>query len=393
MIRSRVLFLVLSLVVLLPLATGTLWSQAVRRGADDSDSIYRYLAIFSEVFGLVRDSYVDPTEPAQLLAGAMEGATEALDPFSAYVPAASRTDYEQALAIGRSRSGIAIARDHGIAFVLAVEEGSPGATAGFQAGDILAEIDGRSTRDLPHWQLDRLFAGELGSRLACRVVRQGDTHRLDLELADYTPPAPRLETPHEGVGLLRIAHFEAATAERVRPLLAELAGRGVDKLLLDLRGLAGGPGAAGYAVAGLFAEGELGRLVRRGETLQEFRGAAPAWQGDVVVLVDAGTQGPAEALASALRARTNAKLVGVRTFGWAGERDFVAVGDGAQLYLTTAFYTQPDGALLNSGLAPDLQVDDLQRSFGERDKPLGDLILERGIEVLSGAAGAARQAA
>jgi len=60
--------------------------------------------------------------------------------------------------------------------------------------------------------------------------------------------------------------------------------------------------------------------------------------------------------------------------------------------VTTAFYAAPDGTPIAKGLGPDLLVDELQRSFVEREKPLSELILERGIELLSGAE-TARQAA
>jgi carboxyl-terminal processing protease len=180
----------------------------------------------------------------------------------------------------------------------------------------------------------------------------------------------------------------------VRPLAEQLAAQGAPKLLVDLRSIAGGPGRTGYQVAKLFAAGDLGTLAERSRTEESFHGdAAPVWKGEIVVLVDGGTQGPAEVLAAALRQRAGARLVGVRTFGYAGERHFVDLDDGARLLLTRAFYTAPDGTALSKGLAPDLLVDDLQRSFGERDKPLSDLILERGIELLEGQGPAVKAAA
>jgi carboxyl-terminal processing protease len=391
--RTRVLFLVVSLALTVPLVAGVLWSAAVERRADDGgDSLYKYLTMFSEVLGLVRNDYVDPPDAEKLLAGALDGATDALDPFSVFVPREARTEFARALEVGRSRSGISLVHDHGIAYVLAVEEGSPAASAGFVAGDVLAEVNGGSTRELAHWRLERLLAGQPGDELAVEVLRQGDTHDLTLKLGDYAPPRPALSEAG-GLPLLRLPSIGPGVAAEVRPLLEQLAASGAPRLLLDLRGVAGGVPVSGYEVAALLAEGNLGRRVARGATLRDFGGAPPVWKGEMVVLVDGGTQGPAELLAAALRERVGARLVGARTFGWAGERELVELSDGAGLVLTTSFYCGPDGTPMSKGLAPEVLVDDLQRSFGERDKPLGDLILERGIEVLSGAAGAARQAA
>lgn len=390
--RNRVLFLAASLALTVPLVGGVLWSAAAERRDDGGDSLYKYLAMFSEVFGLVRNDYVDPTEAGDLLAGALDGATDALDPFSVFVPREARTEFARVLEVGRSRTGISLVHDHGVAYVLAVEDGSPAAAAGLEAGDVLAEIDGGSTRDLPHWRLERLLAGEPGTRFEIEVLRQGDAKKLSLTLAEYAPPRPSLSEAG-GLPLLRLPSFGAATAGEARALLEQLAARGAGKLLVDLRGVAGGAPAAGFELAALFAEGSLGRRVARERTLREFAGAPPVWKGEIVALVDGGTQGPAELLAAVLRDRAGARLVGARTFGWAGEREMVDLSDGAALLLTTSFYSGPDGAPMSKGLAPEFLVDDLQRSFGERDKPLGELILERGIEILSGAGEAARQAA
>jgi carboxyl-terminal processing protease len=305
MTRSRVLFLVLSIVVLVPVVTGMLWSQVGERRAGESggDSLYKYLAIFSEVFGLVRDNYVDQPDTGLLLAGAMDGATDALDPFSAFVPESARADYERVLEVGRSRSGLTIVKDHGIAYALAVEEGSPAETAGIEAGDIVAELDGRSTREMSLGRVQRLLAGDQGTALAAKLLRQGDSHAATLTLAAYPTPEPRLEEVR-GVALLRVRSFGPETAARVRGLLEALAARRADKLLVDLRGVAGGAGEAGVEVARLFAQGDLGRLAGRGGEPRTFRGEAPPlWSGAIAVLVDGGTQGAAEVLAAALRER------------------------------------------------------------------------------------------
>jgi carboxyl-terminal processing protease len=392
--RKRAAFLVLSLALLIPIVTGVLWSAATERRSDDGeDSLYKYLSIFSEVFGLVRSSYVDETDSGSLLAGALEGAGDALDPFSTYVPADGVAAYEKALAAGHSRSGLELADDQGIVYVLAVEAGSPAASAGFATGDIVAEVDGRSTRDLAAWQLAALLAGEPGASLACKVVREGENHDLTLALADYSAPAPRIERVRD-LPMLHPGRFAPGAAAATRPLLAELTAAGADRLLVDLRGSAGGSVPAAYEVAGLFAAGSLGQLAGRDGVLRDFGAAGePVWSGRLVVLVDGFTQGPAEVLAAALKQRAGAQLVGLPSFGWAGERELVALEGGARLHLTTAFYTGPDGEPITDGLEPDLVVDDLAATFGEREKPLSERILERGLELLATDSDAERRAA
>jgi len=180
--------------------------------------------------------------------------------------------------------------------------------------------------------------------------------------------------------VMHFGRFDETTAERVGELLAEAGGTGYDRLLVDLRNVAGGDPAAAYAVAGLLAGGELGQLKKRGETLQTYTGAEqPAWDGRLVVMVNRGTLGAAEVLATVLRQKADAELVGEDTFGFAGRHE---LSNGGRLLYTSAFYTGPDGALLNESLEPDHTVDFFSRSFDEREVPAYELIYQRGLDVL-----------
>jgi carboxyl-terminal processing protease len=379
--RSRTLFLLASLAVLLPIATGVLWSAAASARDDDGeDSLYKYLAIFSEVFGLVRSSYVDAPDAERLMGGALDGVADALDPFSSLVPAADVDHYRRTLEIGTSRSGLRIAKDRGVAFVAAVEAGSPAATAGLQRGDLVAELGGLETRAAPLWRLESRLAAEPGTAVPLRLLREGESVEATITLAEFASSPPAVDEV-KGARRLHLTRLDAATPGRVREILAGLAG--TDRLLVDLRGVAGGDAEAAYAVGALFTTGALGRLESRGELEREFRTEEPAlWRGRLVVLVDGGTLGAAEILAAVLHDGAGAELVGQRSFGWAGERSWVELANGARLHLTTAFYTGPTGESLSGGLAPDLLVDDLSRRVDEAERSIDDLILDRGIERL-----------
>ena len=383
--RSRRRFLALSLVVMLPLVGGVLWSAADTGDKEpDPDSLFRYLAIFSETLNLVRQTYVEPTDISTLLAGAMEGSTDALDPFSIYLPSAVPVAQEGELLPGARHAGLVVLKDRGVAYVAGVEEGSPAVTAGVEGGDILSRIGGRPTRQMPVWEINRELVPADGRELELEVVRRGETKTLKLKLAQSVPPAPTL-LPVQGHPLLRIPRIDATAVEAARALLSRAAADGTTKLMLDLRGISGGDPEAAYALAGLLAEGELGTLRAKEKVGKTFSGAGAAgFGGEVVLLVDGYSAGAAEILAAVLQQKRGAKLVGVPTFGWAGERSRIELEGGARLYLTTAFFAGPDGKPLSERLTPDLLVDDIIRRFEERDRPLSELILERAIRYLNG---------
>lgn len=401
--RSRVLFLALSAVLVIPILAGSLLRAAQRDESPKEDSFYRYLSVFSEVLGLVKQAYVDEPDMTALMSGALDGTTDALDPFSIYVPADGVATYQEARNVGWRHSGVALLKERGVAYVVAVEKGSPGGEAGVQVGDIVAQVDERSTRTMPLWEIQELLARPAGTKVKLELVRVGETVKAEFDLKAFDAPPARLERLEQGVTLLRIPNFDkdmvpqvrAALEQAVRPAGANGAVAGAGRLLIDLRGVASGDAEVAYGVARLFVDGELGVLADRNATLQTYTGGdKPLWQGKTVVLVDRGTLGAAEVLATVLRQKGGAELVGERTFGHAGRQGSADLSNGGRLLFTDAFYTGPDKQPIDESLKPDLVVDERTRTFIEKDVPLGELILQRGVQRLLGTDGeAAKKAA
>ena len=156
----------------------------------------------------------------------------------------------------------------------------------------------------------------------------------------------------------------------------------------------GDPEAA-YEVAKLFATGDLGSLQSRSEKLRSFTATdAPIWKGRMVVLVDRGTAGPSEIFASVVRVRAGAELVGEHTLGYAGHQATADLSGGNRLFFTDAFYAGPDQKPINESLKPDVQVSERTRTFLEKDLPMRELILRRGVHhLLDEPAEAAKKAA
>lgn len=384
--RTRTTFLLLSLLVMLPIVTGTL----LARGEDDGDdSLYKYLSVFQDVLRLVRQSYVEEVAVDQLMEGALDGASDALDPFSTFVPAEEVEGYRSALEVGTSRSGLVLAKDRGILYAQSIAAGSPAAEADLERGDILTKIDGEPTRPMPLWRAQEILAGEPGRTIELDLLRDGAASTAQLTLAEFDPELVRT-AERDGVPTLEIISLTPQTVGAVRSVLADLGP--TPWLLVDLRETVDRDTESAYAVGELFAAGDLGQLTS-GEGVEATFTAAgtPLWQGDLVALVGSGTQGGAEILAAILKRSAGATLVGETTFGHAGKLDLVPLSTGANIRLTAAFYSGPDAAPIVEGIEPDVEVSERTRTFALKDVPLEDLTLQRGVEVLHDRA--AREAA
>ena len=387
MSRSRIVFFLLSAILVFPLLAATLLRAADTGPAKkpEDDSFYKYLAVFSETLGLVRQAYVDEPDMSTLMASALDGTTDALDPFSLYVPASAISTYSQAAGIGRRYSGLTLLKERGIAYVVAVEKGSPGGVAKIRPGDVVAKINGRSTRLMPLWEMQQALTDKPGTKVNLEVIRLGEPVQISFELKAFDPPPVSMEDVEGGVAMLHIPTFDKETVQEVRDALDKNRGKIRDRLLIDLRGVSSGDPEVAYATARLFTSGDLGALMRRSEQLQAFRAdEKPVWQGKTVILVDRGTLGASEVFATVLRQREKAELVGERTFGHAGRLGTAELSTGGRLLYTEAFYAGPDKKPLNQALKPDLLVDERSRTYLEKDTPIDELILRHGVRRLLG---------
>lgn len=363
---SRIAFLALSALLVVPLVG----SGLARAGSSEQeDDFYKHLSVFTEVLRLVRTVYVEPTDIDMLMAGALDGSTDALDPFSLYVPAEQATAYQRAAAVGRDRSGLLVLKERGVAYLAAVDEQSPGASAGVQRGDILAKIgpaaQSASSRDLPLWRIRQLLAGEAGQTLELEVVRQGEALTVELTLGSFSPPEPQLREV-SGVSVLRLASFAPSSLRSLDEILARAKAANLP-LFIDLRGVAGDEPEHGFEAAKRLTSGELGKLLDRSGVVQTFRGdREPVWRAPALgVLVDRGSQGAAEIFATVLRQRAGAVILGEDSFGHAGRTTRVNLSSGAFLELTDAFYSGPDGVRLTESLEPDVEVTGIRFATGE----------------------------
>src|SRR6185436_10408509 len=158
----------------------------------------------------------------------------------------------------------------------------------------------------------------------------------------------------------------AGEAADVRARLQELIKQGAQKLVVDLRGTAGGSLDEAVAVTNLLIkDGTLAQTSgREGKSLKTFTAdpKAAIFAGPVVALIDSGTAGAAEVVASALIDRSRGQVVGEKSFGAGAEQQLFTLRGGDGLLLTTVKWASASGKSFlgedraHSGVTPSVEV-------------------------------------
>ncbi len=381
--KKRIAFLSVSVALMVTLLAGALFGQSAQKS-----NVYRYLSIFSEVFDLVRTNYVEPVSNDTLIEGAFSGVTDAIDEFSYYVPPSQMTAYKGFQDVEDNGLGLIVTKRFGYAFVIAPVAGSPAEKAGIERGDFLEQIDGQSTSKLAVWQIRGLL--NRSKPVSLLVLRGGQTKRESITIKPETfhPVAAKNETMH-GVAYIKIPYFEAGSANQFRGALEDVRKRNIRKLIVDLRGNAGGSvEEAIIAADDLLTSGIITSLEgRKVETRRWQADRNTAYDGEIQVLTDPSTAGGAEIFAAAIRGNNRGKVVGLTTYGKAIVQKFIPLPSGGGVQMTIAHYTTPDlKSIGETGIKPDVTVDLSGQSIRDPNdksakKSEEDLILQKALEL------------
>ncbi len=420
-IRGKLTLVTLSAFIAIYAVAGGLLSNPnnplVRAIADPGP--YPQLRIFEEVVRRIVNDYVEKPDLEKVRIGALRGLTDVLDPYSAYLLPPQVKEYEQHRGNGDA-AGMILGQYQGFAYVIAVVPASPADKAGIRAGDVIEYIDGHATRDLDLYDMRSLLLGAPGTTVELSVFRNNNSEKIKVTRGQVLIPRPEIRLLEQQIGYLRPQVLKEGQAAAVQAAVGEAIKRGAQRIILDLRGSAGGELKEGVAVANLFLKsGTIVQVLGRKDKVIATYEAKPenaVTELPVAVIVDRTTAGAAEIVAAAILENKRGEVIGERTFGVGSEQELFLLGDGSALLLTTARYASPQGRIfMLEGVVPSIEVKrtDLAEVVPPEEnepearpatprpgavpsaapKPADDLLLKRAIEVLTSETKLKRRAA
>ncbi len=360
---TKLTILVLSFLVASFIVVGGLGVKA-DDSSDDNEGSYKQLGVYSEVLSRVRTEYVEEPNISAVTNGALHGLLESLDANSSYLDPTEFKDYKQRKE-GKAGIGADVSKRYGYAAVISVIPGGPADKAEIESGDIIEAIEGKSTRDMSLAEIDGRLSGPSGSVVNLSVVRprRALPVKSAVSLAVVADPPLTDKTMADSVGYIKVDDFPKGRSEEIANKLKSLQKEGAKKIILDLRNSGGGDEQEGIATANLFLNhGTITYLQGQKYPKQAFNAdpqKAIATNLPLVVLVNRGTAGPAEIVASAIMENARGDVIGDKTFGSGSIQKVIDMPDGSALILSVAKYYTPSGkALQDTAVTPNILVAD-----------------------------------
>ena len=312
-----------------------------------------------EALSVIQNNYIDgkKLDYSTIFKSSISGMLNVLDPHSSYLDAADFAAFQteqhsQYYGIGAT-IGDLTQGDQINTYIKATFEEAPAARAALRFGDKIVAVDGQSMKGKNFSEVRKFLLGPLGT-----VVKVTVEHAANGQVETVTitrdavslPSIPQAYMVRPGVGYVAMTGgFNTTTADEFEAALQNLHSKGMNMLVLDLRGNHGGLLIQAVRVANTFLlHGQL--IVRQKGRIRDSEETYRALNDNpdtvpLVVLVNGETASAAEIVAGALQDHDRALIVGENSFGKGLVQLPYKIEDSA-LLLTIAKYFTPSGRLI-----------------------------------------------
>ncbi len=321
-------------------------------GQSTSFKLGQWTAIHNSILKELNRSYVDTLPVDRIMRASIDEMLENLDPYTVYVPEEENEDFE--MMISKTYGGIGAVIHKKIGENVVINEpyyGSPAARAGLRCGDEIMAIDGNPTTDLDASESSERMKGKPGTTVTFTVKKVHTGEVVDIPITRERIHLPDLEYVgmlDDTTGYILQTGFTENVSNEIRNAYNELKAKGMQRLVLDLRGNGGGLLGEAVRIVSLFVP--TGSLVVTAKgadpnSYEEYKTTTAPIDTEIplIVLVDSGSASASEIVAGAIQDLDRGTIMGRRSYGKGLVQSIRPVAYNGQLKVTTAKYYTPSG--------------------------------------------------
>ena len=314
----------------------------------------------AEALAVIQSNHIDgrKLDYNAVFKSSISGMLSVLDPHSTYFDPAEYASFRteqrsEYFGIGATIEDLRDGKEVNT-YIRATFPESPAARAGLRFGDRITDIDGTSMRGKTYPEVRKFLLGPRGTTVKVTVEHEATKQSQTVSIVRDAVSLPSIAQAYmlkPGVGYVAMTGgFNLTTADEFDQALKYLHSKGMNMLVLDLRGNRGGLLIQAVRVANTFLQRGQMIVSQRGRFRDSSQSYAAVNENPdnvaVVVLVNGETASAAEIVAGALQDHDRALIVGETTFGKGLVQFPFQLDYDSALLLTIAKYFTPSGRLI-----------------------------------------------
>ncbi len=348
---------------------------------------------FNTGISVLNRYYYEDVDKDSLLDGALAGVAYSVeDPYTVYMNKEVADSFvENMESDDYAGVGLYISGDaqDGRVTVVSPLSGSPAEKAGIVSGDKILEVNGELVSADAIDDAASKMKGPEDTHVTIKLLKKssGKTEEITLTRAIIKRETVTSEMLDDQIGYIQISQFALHTCEEFANHFNGLVGKGMKKLVIDLRNNPGGYVEVAVRLADNFLESDktiVYTLDKNGKrhdyTSTEAKTGLP-----LVIITNGGSASASEILVGALKDYGLVTVVGEKTFGKGVTQIPYTFLDGSMMKITDSRYYTPNGVCIDKqGVEPDVKVEMSE----EKAAALSELTLEeddqlkKAVEVL-----------
>jgi len=318
---------------------------------DEFFEISKNMEIFNSLYKELNIYYVDETKPGALMKTGIDAMLKSLDPYTVYYPESKIEDYRYMTTGEYGGIGTLVNTIDGRITIVEPYKGYPAEKAGMRAGDVVIKVNGKSVIGKNHTELEDQMSGQAGTEVEITVTRTGVVDPIIFKLKReevQMPDVPYYDMMDAQMGYIKLTGFTARASSDVRNAYMDLKKRGMQQLVLDLRGNGGGLLRESVNIVNFF--------VPKGTEVVRTKGKITEWNKTysalnepldteipLIVLIDPMSASASEIVSGSLQDLDRAVVLGEESFGKGLVQQTKDIAYNTKLKLTVAKYYTPSG--------------------------------------------------
>jgi carboxyl-terminal processing protease len=215
------------------------------------------LRAFTEIFGKIKNDYVEPVDDKKLITEAINGMLSGLDPHSAYLDGEAFKELQVGTQGEFGGLGIEVGMEDGFVKVVSPIEDTPAHKAGLKTGDLIIKLDDTPVKGMTLNDAVKRMRGKPGTDITLTLMRKGETKPITVTLtrAVIKIKSVKHKLVEPDYGYVRVTQFQEHSGANLVAALQDLEEKNngpVKGLILDLRNDPGGLLNTAVGVAGAF---------------------------------------------------------------------------------------------------------------------------------------------
>ncbi len=332
--------------------------------ADDNQTIYDKIDVFSEVLDKINKEYVDEFNQSDAMDAAINGVLQSLDPYSSYMSPKMFESMQTETSGKFGGLGIEVGMEAGVVKVISPIDNSPAYKAGVKAGDYIVKINNIQVQGKSLTEAVDLMRGPIGSDIEITIRRIGEKKSFIFKIKREIIEIKSVKAKYveDEIGYLRLTSFNENSSEQIKDKIKEMnKNDSLKAYILDLRNNPGGLLSQAIKITDFFLnKGEI--VSTKGRKSYENR----KWfakNGDItngkalIVLINYGSASASEIVAGALKDHKRATIIGENSYGKGSVQSIIPLKNNGAIRLTVSKYYLPSGDSISEiGVRPDIEV-------------------------------------